>query len=268
MHLATRAAIAAAALTIATPACAQSHFIYIPVIRYTSPRPVHIGHAVADCLSGKAPKAAEIEDARKGAAAALLRYLRLAGRVSPANAADAFTTNLEMREWWHNGAAGSPAAVDDPLARLLAARAFALPAPDAFYRANDGRAALGVWRVAGDAGTAGHYRALFHREDGRWAVERLDVIEGPADPAPASQFCHVPGDVERRAEDDRESVAAGEAVRLHKQAGRDELHREADVTAAVTRDHKGGTHVAGDAKKSRWQTIAGAKLPLAGAKAS
>jgi hypothetical protein len=219
MRLTICIAAAIAALAVATPACAQGYV----VVYWTRTNNVSsLGWREHNCMKGKTPKPSDLAEARAGATESLQHYLHLAANPAPVDATAAFSRTAEARLWLRNGIAGTPVAVDDPLARALAARTFALPEPSAFYRSSDGVAALGIWRIAGEdnVSPAGSYRALFRRDRRLWALERLELVEGTAEPGPASQFCHVPGDLEARAEAHRASLVEEQVVRSHKQAER------------------------------------------------
>lgn len=112
----------------------------------------------------------------------------------------------KLRAWSSAGQPGDVAAVEDPLARALAAGGGGLPPPATFILSGDLRRALGIWVVPGtgpDAAPLGHYRVSFRPEGpflpegGQiWRITSLELIPGAADPEPATQFCSKPGDVE------------------------------------------------------------------------
>jgi hypothetical protein len=245
-------AAAVAALTIAAPACAQGYVV-------VDAKPVlDIVHGSANaperaCMSGKAPSSADIEAAHAAATETMQRYLHLAAGAAPANAIPAFSFDAAHREWWHNDSQGTPSAVDDPLARTLAARGYALPEAVSFNRSSDTFGALAIWRIAGegDGVALGYYRVFFRQEGLHWNIQRLEVIDG-TEPERAHQFCHLPGD-----------LTPGEVVREVSSAeireGRKQARRESVVEGQLVRDHKQARHDAELDKDQRLTAIAGGK---------
>lgn len=211
-HFVHAAAVAAVALS---PAAGFAQASFIPSVIGST-----VGNMVAagkehDCMMGIAPMASRTDAARIAAGATLRDYLArgaTGGDVTPA-----FTRKAKLRTLLVDGAPLSTAAAADPLARALAGRALGDPAT--FVRAGDGGSVLGVWTVpAADAGAGplGHYRGLFRKEGESWKLTRLEAVTGAADPAPATQFCHKPGDVEPY----KIIVAEREAERERKRAAK------------------------------------------------
>jgi hypothetical protein len=66
----------------------------------------------------------------------------------------------------------------------------------------------------GAAAPLGHYRVGFRAEGAVWKITRLELVQGAADPEPATQYCHVPGDIETY----RTMVAEAEAKRARRKA--------------------------------------------------
>jgi hypothetical protein len=205
-----------AALGAASPAAAQG---IIPSVIGATIANMAANAAEAKCLRGEAPPAGKVESARAGAESAMRQYLTLAARPGPVDASAAFTARAKRKGWQLGGVPGATTRVDDPLARALAAAGRPPPAPAAFYRASDGQSSLGVWVLPsaasdGAAAPLGHYRVSFRREAEIWRIHRLELAEGAADPAPASQYCHKPGDVE----ENQALIAEWEAKRAEKKA--------------------------------------------------
>ncbi|MES2442090.1 MAG: hypothetical protein V4574_04610 [Pseudomonadota bacterium] len=258
MRLIIRIAAAAAALAAAMPACAQGYIVYRPrfvmnTINSEADRPER------DCREGLAPTTEALAAARTAAIGSLERYVRLAAGPAPANAIAAFSFDAGRREWLRNGVPGSPDAVDDPLARVLAARGFAVPEPRSFRRSSDGFAALGTWWITADGETspAGYYRVLFRLEGMRWNLQRLEVIEGEPPPQ-TRQFCHSPGDL--GGEDAYYLAAPPPAERTP-----EEMRAQAEVGSAslaeaeAVRTHKGERRASETGKHQRLTAIAGGK---------
>lgn len=224
-----RALALGAFLGVASPAFAQG---LIPSVIGATIGNMAAAGAEAKCLRGEAPSAGKVESARVAAEIAMRQYLSIAARPGPVDASSAFTTRAKRKGWQVGGVPGKTNAVDDPLARAFAASGSSAPAPAAFYRASDGQSSLGLWVLPfADASTPlGHYRVSFRREAETWKIHRLELVEGDSAPAPASQYCHKPGDVEAH----RAMVAEWEAKRARKKAEK-EARRAARESGGGTR---------------------------------
>jgi len=157
-----------------------------------------IGNMAADaretaCLKGEVPATGKIDEIRAPLLTMMGNYVNRAAGTAPVDMSSLYTGKTKMREWQHNGSAGLVNAVDDPFARDLHASGRPLASPDMVIRSGDERAAVAVWHLSADR----HYRTLFRREAGDWKLQKLELIEGPAEAAGATQFCHKPGDVEQ-----------------------------------------------------------------------
>jgi hypothetical protein len=149
------------------------------------------------CMRGEAPAAAQIDEARAQAQTVMQTYLARAGTAAPADASAAFTRRQADRAWMSGGAKAAETAVDDPLARAVAAGS-GHAAPAAFIRSGDGRSAQGVWLVtsADGASRLGRYEIMFRSESGGLRIIQLALVEGSGEPAAIRQYCRSPGDVE------------------------------------------------------------------------
>jgi hypothetical protein len=199
------AAALAALLSLASPLFAQGA---LPGVLGTMAGNMAAAREREQCLSGKAPAARRLDMARSRSETAMRDYLRLAA-ATPADARAAFTKKMKMRAWSSGGQTGQIEAVDDPVARALAAGGAALPEPRAFILSGDQASALGVWMAPGagpGAAPLGHYRVSFRPEGpylpegGQiWRITSLELVQGPADPVLPSQYCSTAGDVEEHA---------------------------------------------------------------------
>lgn len=137
----------------------------------------------------------------------LKAYLSLAATGSAVDARPVFTTKKPDLHWSRDGQLGDVGAVDDPIARSLAATAGSFDTRVKGEQFLIGRykfSTMGIWRVfAADdpSKVIGSYRAQFWRHNTlggqTWDLIHLELITGPAEPANIIPYCMEPGDHER-----------------------------------------------------------------------
>ena len=190
-----------AALTFSGAASAQ-YGVIPDVIGATIGNMVAEQREEAQCLSGQLPSPKALLAAREGAEATMRNYLKLAAGGGPADVSPAFTRKTSLRKWFAGDKWGDVAAVRDPWAASLAASGAALPTPVSFIRSGDGQTALGAWAVdSAKSGPAApnksHYRVGFRSERGEWKITHMELLRGEQEAPSITQYCHVPGDVEK-----------------------------------------------------------------------
>lgn len=145
------------------------------------------------CMNGQAMNDAEVAEASTPAPAVVRAYWEamLAGR-SPA---EQFILNARTR--WTGGGQTFDR---NGLARIrdgFAVRGNQLAEqPLGFVRAGDGQSALGQWQVSDGADRpVGLYQILFRRQQGRWLVSTMELVDARSWVDPVVQYCHQRGDV-------------------------------------------------------------------------
>lgn len=145
------------------------------------------------CMNGQAMNDAEIAEASAPAPAVVRAYWEAmqAGR-SPA---EQFILNARTR--WTGG---GQTLDRNGLARIR--DAFAIRGnqlaeqPLGFVRAGDGQSALGQWQVSDSADRpVGIYQILFRRQQGRWLIASMELVDARSWVDPVVQYCHQQGDV-------------------------------------------------------------------------
>ena len=190
------AAVLAAASALAAPASAQG--VITDAIGSTMGNFNRGGGGPGSgCLSGDPLSARQFQRVRTRSHAAMQAYLALAGASESADVTSTFVRDEIKRSWVSGGTSVPVNAVNDPLARALAAGAARLAEPT-FIAAGNGRSAQVVWPLISSDGERrlGHYRLDLRRESRAFRITRLELIEGPTEPAPIRQYCQDPGDVE------------------------------------------------------------------------
>jgi hypothetical protein len=191
------AASASGAAFLASPAAAQG--IIPDAIEATIAGMSGPARPDPKCVSGETlPSDEEVAEARTGAEAAMKTYIALAGAARGADASAAFVPRSRLRGWERADSKSRMVdRVDDPLARALAAGE-ARVEPLRFFRAGQGRTAIGEWLVRTSEGAPlGSYWVWFHPEDSVWKITRLDFLVEPARPTQqTSRYCLMPGDVD------------------------------------------------------------------------
>ena len=152
----------------------------------------------APCMRGETGSERQIAEARADAQEVMQIYLARAGAGVSADASAAFTRREAERIWRSGDTQGRANAVDDPLARAVAAGT-GRSTPAAFVRSGDGRTAQGVWLLTSAEGATrlGHYEIMFRREGGGLRITSLTLMQGSDEPVPIRQYCQSPGDVEQ-----------------------------------------------------------------------
>ena len=168
----------------------------------------------AACLAGRAQSAEELAEARMPAIEATRRYWTAAHAADGADVSASFQPSGKS-VWRLNGnerKGKGLSAVTDPIAR----RATSLDRePLSFVRSGDATDAGAVWSARDASGAVvGYYRAHYRRVAGAWKLSVLEVTDAAHQPAPATQFCHKPGDVEAY----QAKLAEAEARRAAKKA--------------------------------------------------
>jgi hypothetical protein len=152
----------------------------------------------APCMRGEPGSERQIAEARADAQAVMQIYVARAGAAMSTDASAAFTRREAERSWRSSETEGNATAVNDPLARAVAAGT-GRSTLAAFIRSGDGRSAQGVWLTTSADGAArlGHYEIMFRREGGGLRITRLTLMEGSDEPTAIRQYCQSPGDVEQ-----------------------------------------------------------------------
>ncbi|GEM_PF-5318154 len=152
-----------------------------------------------NCLSGNSKSASNVSKTRNSALRNFEGYLQAAGSSASANVAPFFFSRSKKNLERYPTGIGDYNAVNDSLARHFAELGGdPTIEPVAFFKAGDGRNAIGVWIIkAPEAGPIlGYYRVRFGKQRGDWKIFHIETFQ-PSEPAPTiTQYCHKPGDVE------------------------------------------------------------------------
>lgn len=162
------------------------------------------------CIRGEPPSQRRLASALEDAEGAMRLYLVGAGSGAPADVSAAFSRRPRVAYWTVDGQESPVSAVHDPLAQLMTSGTGRVGSASAFVRSGDGHSALGIWQLMAADGTTrlGHYRASFLRESRTYRIAELEVVQGAVEPAPISQYCATPGDVDEEARLLREEESA------------------------------------------------------------
>ena len=145
------------------------------------------------CMKGQAMPDAEIAEARTPAPALIRSYWDTV--LTGASPASSFLINRHTR--WTHGATSLDRATLARLADPFARTGHTLSEqPVGFVRAGDGATALGQWTVSDASGErVGTYHVLFRRQQGRWLISTMQLVDRTEWIDPVVQYCHQPDDV-------------------------------------------------------------------------
>lgn len=145
------------------------------------------------CMKGQAMPPNEVAEAG-GPAPAVMRAYWDAVKAGQSPAASFI---IDRRTRWNHGPTaidrGGIARIRDPFA---ASGLVLVEQPVGFVRAGDANTALGQWAVTDAAGRrSGTYQALLRRQQGRWLISTLELVDATRWIDPVVQYCHAPSDV-------------------------------------------------------------------------